>query len=112
MPEGALCPTRKTMIALCGLLVRLGGIKKRLAEADIRIAIPHQPLSMSALPPIADINGYDAGCPLLTQSGHRVPRVWLPIMTPYFYPLLRLYSHMSLASIGPVPAIQWTRAQP
>ncbi len=24
----------------------------------------------SALPPIADINGYGAGCPLLTQSGH------------------------------------------
>ncbi len=25
---------------------------------------------MSALPPKADINGYAAGCPLLTQSGH------------------------------------------
>ncbi len=25
---------------------------------------------MSALPPKADINGYDAGCLLLTQSGH------------------------------------------
>ena len=26
---------------------------------------------MSALPPIADINGQGAGCPFLTQSGHR-----------------------------------------
>ncbi len=25
---------------------------------------------MSALPPIADINGYGEGCPLMTQSGH------------------------------------------
>ncbi len=25
---------------------------------------------MSALTPIADINGYSSGCPLLTQSGH------------------------------------------
>ncbi len=24
----------------------------------------------SALPPKADVNGYDAGCPLLTHSGH------------------------------------------
>ncbi len=27
---------------------------------------------MSALPPKADVNGYGAGCPLLTQSSHRL----------------------------------------
>ncbi len=34
---------------------------------------------MSALPPIADINGYGAGCPLLTHSGHRLSSDTAPL---------------------------------
>ncbi len=33
-------------------------------------SVPESGHWMSALPPIADINGYGAGCPLLTHSGH------------------------------------------
>ncbi len=47
---------------------------------------------MSALPPIADINDYGAGCPLLTQSGLMEGR----------------YAHIKLeftAHLGGVPAI-------
>ena len=48
MPERPLYPQKRTF-------------KQRNPESD---------LWMSALPPRADINGYGAGCPLLTHSGH------------------------------------------
>ncbi len=39
---------------------------KRTFGSRFRIS----PLPMPAYPPKADINGYGAGCPLMTQSGH------------------------------------------
>ncbi len=33
-------------------------------------SVPESRLLVSALPPKADPNGYGAGCPLMTQSGH------------------------------------------
>ncbi len=46
----------------------LGGERNRPRPAGASDSKSEHP--MSALPPIADINGCGAGCPLLTQSGH------------------------------------------
>ncbi len=81
------CP----LLAISGLFGVLRGASALPPKADIRIAIPHQPLTnvrfapesrhsngdtpkvtlwMSALPPKADIGEGIAECPLMTQSGH------------------------------------------
>ncbi len=39
-------------------------------KRTFKLRNPDSDLWMSALPPIADINGYVAGCPLMTQLGH------------------------------------------
>ncbi len=61
-------------------------------KADIGELSHISPLSMSALPPIADINGYGTGGLLLTHSGHCLTGRELFANPPHLWPHVRCCS--------------------
>ncbi len=69
--------------ATSGQFWPFGVAGRRLVEGRLMAISRHSDgwTNTSALPPKADINGYDAGCLLLTQSGHWLSRSCQPFLS-------------------------------